>query len=173
MLEQSLSEGFKQEKDRYIAELKSILEKKRAIMKKRLECVQSALRFSVCKKTLSSLFEARQYQLQDLKTDLSKQEEELEKLTRQKEAIDRKMEEVKERDKEMRKYIYTQSGLFHCGNNPNPNDFTCKCGTEKCQQMEKTDLVREVFSCQFERDRDACYVRIHKERFMNDRLRFI
>ena len=113
MLEQSLSEGFKQEKDRYIAELKSILEKKRAIMKKRLECVQSALRFSVCKKTLSSLFEARQYQLQDLKTDLSKQEEELEKLTRQKEAIDRKMEEVKERDKEMRKYIYTQSGLFH------------------------------------------------------------
>ena len=160
VLEENLSEGFKEQKDRYIAELKSILDRKRSIMKKRLQCLQSALCFSVCKKTLSSLFEARQFQLEEFKTDLSQQEQELEKLQKQEEEITREIEQTKEKLKTMRAFVYTQSGLFHCGNNPNPNDWSCLCGTEKCQEMEKTPLFEEVISKEFDQDRDACYVRI-------------
>lgn len=157
-LEQSLSEGFEEQRERFMAELQSILDRKRNIMKKRLECVQSALRSMVCKKTLSSIFDARQYQLQDLKTDFSKQEEEYEKLIKRKEAIRQEIKETKQKRDELRHFLYRQSGLFHCGNNPDPNDFTCKCNTKKCEKLDKTALFSKIIENNFEQNIDACYV---------------
>ena len=120
------------------------MDRKRSLMKKRLECVQNALRYSVCQKTLSLLFDARQYQLKEFQEDYSKQEEELRKLVKQKEAID----------------------------NPNPNDFTCKCGTERCQQMDKTELMKEVCTSDFSGNCDNCQVGTRTERRLNDRRSF-
>lgn len=148
------------------------MDRKRSLMKKRLECVQNALRYSVCQKTLSLLFDARQYQLKEFQEDYSKQEEELRKLIKQKEAIDRESDEVKAKAKEMRRFIYAQSGMYHCGNNPNPNDFTCKCGTERCQQIDKTELMKEVCTSDFSDNCDNCQVGTRTERRLNDRRSF-
>ena len=107
-----------------------------------------------------------------LSTQLKAMEEELGKLVKQKEAIDRESDEVKAKAKEMRRFIYAQSGMFHCGNNPNPNDFTCKCGTERCQQMDKTELMKEVCTSDFSGNCDNCQVGTRTERRLNDRRSF-
>lgn len=120
----------------------------------------------ICKETLSKICEAHLFQLNELQTQYDALKTEKDRLLEEQRELKRKREELREIILEMRAYIYTQSGLFHCKNNPVADDYSCKCGTPTCQCQEKTQLVQDVFNRRFPRDKDRCFVvdRIRSEK---------
>ena len=166
MLEQNLSKDFQEQKEKYKKELNQILEQRRVISKDRLKCLYKMTRCVICKETLSKICEAHLFQLNELQTQYDALKTEKDRLLEEQRELKRKREELREIILEMRAYIYTQSGLFHCKNNPVADDYSCKCGTPTSQCQAQTQLVQDVFNRRFPRDKDRCFVvdRIRSEK---------
>ncbi|KAK8830920.1 hypothetical protein WA577_003620 [Blastocystis sp. JDR] len=154
-MKRELDRGVESQKQAQIEKMKQALAALSVVAAKKQKALHVLLKFSICREAITRVRDAQRQHYDQLAAELSERSSRLEQLVKEKNALEASRNELRGELKNMRSFIYTQSGLFHCKNNPDPNDFSCKCSGGRCEP-ERTTLLQEVFDQKYSTNLNEC-----------------
>ena len=170
--------------------MKSFNTKRLKTLQERRSLLYEIIELSISNEVMTQLIKSRSVILEDLNRECEEKSKQVRLIKQQKEEKEKHLADIKAELKAMKverrrniylqEFIYNESGLFRCGNNPDPTALRCVCPGGRCvksvnerkdfEKQEKTSLLQAVFDKAFTTDLDECKAML---RVNNDKIREI